>query len=621
MAMGPGAKLKRANRVGANGMSIFERISSELAYVKGALRALKRTTPIAKNPNRTVRELFEDLAREHADRLALFSDNERLTYRELNGRANRYARWAQAQGFGKGDVVALLMPNRPEFVSVWLGVAKSGGITALLNTNLPGASLAHCLNVVGAKAVIVDASLLPLYEAARPHVPDSVKIFVHGENKQGDLPRVDAMIEGYSDADIPAAERPPLTINDGCLFIYTSGTTGMPKAANMNHYRVQLAMHGFSGVTGATKDDRMYDVLPMYHSNGGLGGIGAVLTVGGSCFIREKFSAREFWTEATKHKCTMFIYIGELCRYLLAAPPGPADRSHTIRMCFGNGLRPDVFEPFRQRFGIQQITEFYAATEGNITIFNFDSKAGAVGRIPKWMEHKFVVKIVRFDVGTESPVRGPDGCCIECAPDEVGEALGQILNDPSKPANRFEGYADKKASEQKILRDAFKPGDAWFRSGDLMRKDAQGYFYFVDRIGDTYRWKGENVSTTEISEALTGFPGVKEATVYGVSVPHMEGRAGMAALVVDDQSKFDLDGFRAYMNAHLPDYGRPLFLRFQDHLEVTGTFKQRKVELVAEGFDTARTRDPIYFNDLRGNRLMPLDASLQGDIETGRLRL
>ena len=605
-------------------MSIFQRIASELAYVRGALRSLRRTTPIAKHPNHTVREMFEELAREHTDRLALFSDTERLTYSALNGRANRYARWARSQGFAKGDVIALLMPNRPEFICVWLGVAKAGGLTALINTNLPGASLAHCINVVGARALIVDASLFNLFEAAKPYLGADVKVFVHGEVARDDASvhaRIDTAIADFSDADLPANERVPLTIEDGCLYIYTSGTTGMPKAANMNHYRVQLAMNGFSGVTGATKNDRIYDVLPMYHSNGGLAGPGSVLTVGGSCFIREKFSAREFWTEAAKRECTMFVYIGELCRYLLSAPPGPQDRAHKIRMCFGNGLRPDVFEPFRDRFNIQQITEFYAATEGNITIFNFDSKPGAVGRIPKWMEHKFVVKIARFDVETEAPVRGPDGRCIECAPNEIGEALGQILNDPARPANRFEGYADKAASEKKILHDAFTPGDAWFCSGDLMRKDELGYFYFIDRIGDTFRWKGENVSTTEVSEALTSFPGIQETTVYGVQIPHMEGRAGMVAVVVEDFASFDLQGFHAHMNAHLPEYARPLFIRFQHHLEVTATFKQRKVDLVAEGFDPMKISDPMFFNDLRGDRLVRMDAALYGDIAAGNIRL
>ena len=594
-------------------MSIFERLTSEWAYVRGAVRALRRTTPIARNPNRTVRDLFEDLAREHSTRLALYSEKEILSYAEVNGRANRYARWAQSIGLGKGDTVALLMPNRPEFLCIWLGIAKAGGVTALLNTNLPGPSLAHCINVVNARTIIVDASLLPLFAGARPSLAPDVRILVHGGEAQTQIegePRLDLAIDAFSDENLAAEDRVPLTINDRCLYIYTSGTTGMPKAANMNHYRVQLAMHGFSGTTGARRDDRMYICLPMYHTVGGLCATGSVLTVGGSCFIREKFSAREFWSEIIRNDCTMFAYIGELCRYLLAAPATPHDTSHKIRLCFGNGLRPDVFTAFRDRFHLPHILEFYAATEGNVTIFNFDSRPGAVGRIPKWMERKFVVKIVRFDVEHEAPIRTPEGRCIECDPDEVGEALGQILNDPSRPANRFEGYADKAASESKILRDVFEPGDAWFRSGDLMRKDELGYFFFVDRIGDTFRWKGENVSTTEVSEAITSFHGVVEATVYGVQVPGMEGRAGMVSLVCENHSRFDLAGFREHLASHLPDYAQPLFLRFQDHLEMTATFKQRKVDLVSQGFDPVRVRDPLFFNDARTRSFVPIDELL-----------
>ncbi len=605
-------------------MSILERLASEWAYASGAIRALRRTAPIARNPTRTVRDLFEDLAREHGPRMALFTDREQFSHGELNARANQYARWARAMGFGKGDVIALLMPNRPEYVAIWLGVAKIGGITALLNTNLPGVSLAHCVNSVGARAIIVDETLRDVYEAARPMLNDDLKLYVHGEGQRGetpDAPRVDKMLAGFSSADIPAAERTSLTVNDGCLYIFTSGTTGMPKAANMNHYRAQLALLGFAAVANSNRDDRMYITLPMYHTNGGLAAVGAALTVGGSCYIREKFSAREFWADAVKHDCTMFFYIGELCRFLLAAPPGPFDTSHRIRLCIGNGLRPDIFTQFRDRYRIPVVLEFYAATEGNITIFNFDSKPGAVGRIPKWMERKFVVKIARFDVETEQPVRDSNGHCIECAPNEIGEALGQILNDPSKPANRFEGYADRSASEKKILRDVFAPGDAWFRSGDLMRKDELGYFYFADRIGDTFRWKGENVSTTEVAEAMTDFPGVKETTVYGVAIPHMDGRAGMASLVVESLSDFDLAGFRSHLTDRLPDYARPLFVRFQDHLEMTATFKLRKVDLVADGFDPLRIRDPIFFADPRSTSYTPIDEVLYIDICSGKIRL
>jgi fatty-acyl-CoA synthase len=601
-------------------MSIIDRVVSELAYLRGAIRALRRTKPIARNPDRTIRDLFESLAQRFGDRPALFSDRELLTFQELNGRANRYARWARANGLGKGQVVSLLMPNRPEFVAVWLGIAKSGGITALLNTNLPGQSLAHCINSVDSKILIVDAALLPLLETANGLLRADIKIFVHGETSR-DLPRVDLQLLDQPADNLTGDERTGLTINDRCLYIFTSGTTGMPKAANVNHYRVQLAILGYSGVTGARADDRMYVTLPMYHTVGGVCATGAVLSVGGSCYIREKFSAREFWTDVIEHDCTMFAYIGEMCRYLLATPPSPADRAHRIRLCFGNGLRPDIFEAFRDRFGLAHIIEFYAATEGNVTLFNFDSKPGAVGRLPKWMERSFVVKVVRFDIETEQPVRDAAGRCIECAPDEIGEAIGQIIEDPNKPAARFEGYADKASSERKILRDVFTEGDKWFRSGDLMRKDALGYFYFIDRIGDTFRWKSENVSTTEVAEAISTYPGIHEVNVYGVKVKHSEGRAGMAALVVDDVGQFDFDAFRQHLTKCLPEYARPLFLRFQDHLEMTSTFKARKLELVDEAFDPVRVRDPLFFNDARRGAFVPVDEILYQELQDNRVRI
>jgi fatty-acyl-CoA synthase len=600
-------------------MGPLERVAGEIRYLRGALRTLRAVAPISKHPDRTLRDLVERCAARFGDRVALISERETFTYRELNGRANRYARWAASQGIGKGDVVALLMPNRPEYLCVWMGIAKIGGVTALLNTNLTGKSLAFCITTVAAKAIIVDATMIAALETARPMLGTAPRIVVHGE--AGDLPRVDTALADFSDADLPMDERVPLTINDRCVFIYTSGTTGMPKAANINHYRVQLAMLAFCGVTGATGSDRMYDCLPMYHTVGGVCAPGAVLMVGGSCVIRDGFSAREFWADVTRRECTMFAYIGELCRYLVNTPPGPYDTAHTIRRCFGNGLRPDVWIAFRDRFRLPSIIEYYAATEGNITLFNWDSKPGAVGRIPKWAERFFVVAIVRFDVATGQPVRGADGLCIECGPDEVGEVVGQILNDPSKPANRFEGYAETSANEAKILRNVLKRGDAWFRSGDLLRKDAQGYFYFVDRIGDTFRWKGENVATSEVAEAMTAFPGVQEATVYGVLVPGADGRAGMAALVVDNPAEFDFAGLHAHLADHLPDYARPRFLRIRKELDLTGTFKPRKLDLVAEGFDPARCTDPLYVDRPGENRFVALDAALYRQIAAGALRL
>jgi fatty-acyl-CoA synthase len=290
-----------------------------------------------------------------------------------------------------------------------------------------------------------------------------------------------------------------------------------------------------------------------------------------------------------------------------------------VRLACGNGLRPDIWDAFQKRFRIPRIVEFYAATEGNVTLFNFEGKAGAIGRLPRLLERRFPVRLVRFDVAREIPMRDANGFCIRCAPGEIGEAIGRIVSDPAVPSGRFEGYADRADSERKILRDVFEPGDAWFRTGDLMRQDARGYFYFVDRIGDTFRWKGENVSTAEVAAALTSFPGIRDANVYGVGVPDHEGRAGMATIVTDGE--LDLASLRTHLQARLPSYARPLFVRVGGPLEVTMTFKPRTLELVAQGFDPDRTPAPLYFDDARRDRFVRLDAGLFQDIINGKVRL
>lgn len=599
-------------------VSLLTRASNDFVYLRGALGALRATKPIAKGPTRTIREALEDLAARYGNRPALLSDRECLTYRDLNERSNRYARWAHSVGVGKGDVVALMMTNRPDFMAIWIGIAKAGGATALINTNQTGEALAHSLRVIDARLAIVEADLMEPFDTARGLLAAPPSVHVYGGNTH---PRVDQAIQALDGGNLTCDERVPLTINDKCIYVYTSGTTGLPKAANINHYRVMLAMLGFSGAMSIRASDRVYVCLPMYHTNGGVIAPGSVLMKGGSCFIRDKFSASAFWPDVVAHRCTVFVYIGELCRYLLNSSPQPADLKHQIRMCFGNGLRPDIWAAFLQRFRIPRIVEFYAATEGNCSMFNFEGKPGAVGRIPTWLERRFPVKVVQFDFATERPARDQEGRCVECQPNEVGEAIGQIVDDPVRPAQRFEGYADKAATEQKILRNVFQPGDAWFRTGDLLRRDPQGYFFFVDRIGDTYRWKGENVATSEVSEALTAFPGIREASVYGVAVPGSDGKAGMASLVVDDPERLDLPALFAHAGARLADFARPVFLRFPRHLDVTGTLKPRKIGLVADGFDPDRIPDPLYVADPVRGTYTPLDRSLYKAIVSGVQRL
>jgi len=348
-------------------------------------------------------------------------------------------------------------------------------------------------------------------------------------------------------------------------------------------------------------------------------GVGSTLTVGGSVVIRDGFSARYFWDDIVRHDCTMFEYVGELCRYLLNTPVNPSETRHKLRLCCGNGLRPDIWEAFKTRFKLPHIVEFYGATEGNVVLFNLDGKPGSVGRIPRYLQSRFVTEVIRFDLEQEVPLHREDGFCIRAAPDEIGEVIGQILNDPARPSQRFEGYADTAENERKILRDVFEKGDLWFRTGDLMRRDKEGYFYFIDRIGDTYRWKGENVATSEVSEVLAVFPGIRDANVYGVSVPGYEGRAGMAALVVEGELDFEALG--RYVAAQLPHYAQPLFLRLQGRPRETMTFKRKKIDLVRESFDPTTTTEPLYFNDPETGRFIPLDAALYERIRAGEIRL
>jgi fatty-acyl-CoA synthase len=356
----------------------------------------------------------------------------------------------------------------------------------------------------------------------------------------------------------------------------------------------------------------MYDCLPLYHSVGGVVAVWATLLGGGSVVLRERFSASAFWDEVVSYDCTLFQYIGELCRYLAHAPACASEKRHRLRIAVGNGLRPEVWSLFQERFAIPRILEFYAATESNFSLYNVEGEPGAIGRNPAFLAASQSVKLVRYDQERDAPQRGADGFCTPCGPDEPGEAIGRIAND-------FEGYLDAGASEKKILRNVFKPGDAWMRSGDLMRKDARGFFYFVDRVGDSFRWKGENVATAEVAQAIAAYPGVLDVNVYGVAVPGRDGRAGMAAMVVRDD--FDIAGLRPHLAAFLPAYARPLFLRLSRELQVTETFKHRKRELAEQGFDPERIGEPVFFASPDSPIYVALDSALYARILSGAVPL
>jgi len=358
--------------------------------------------------------------------------------------------------------------------------------------------------------------------------------------------------------------------------------------------------------------------------------LGATMFSGAALALRRRFSASGFWDDVRRHDATAFQYIGEFCRYLVSQPPRPDDRDHEIRVAIGNGLRPDIWAEFRDRFGIPRILEFYGATEGNVAFMNFENKEGSVGRYPSALLRRVMsnAKLVRFDVETESHARGPDGFCVECAPGEPGELIGRIP-EGDRGSGRFEGYTSKEATDQKILRDVFEPGDAWYRTGDLLRRDAEGFHYFVDRIGDTFRWKGENVSTQEVAEVLAGFPGLDMINVYGVEVPGADGRAGMMAFVpavgpgaapAGDAPPFDGRAFHAFVSERLAPYAAPLFVRVLQQPELTGTFKLRKVTLQQEGFDPAGVSDPLFVRDDAAGAYVPLTPERFAEIQRGDRR-
>jgi len=595
-------------------MDLAKRLRREWRYLSGLTRTLARVRSINPTSKTLICDDLEAAVDRWRTRPALDFEDAALTYGELDALANRCAHWALRQGLGRSDSVAVILPNRLEYLPLWYGLTKVGAAAALINNQLAGAALAHCLNIAGARHCIVDSQTGDALEAARALLDRPVTVWNLSVPRDGQAGFARAL-EGQSGERPDRSARAGLTAADTALYIYTSGTTGLPKAARITHMRAQLFMRGFAGATGATSTDRLYLTLPLYHSTGGLCAMGAALLNGGSVALRSGFSASRFWDEVTAEGATLFVYIGELCRYLAAQPPHPLERAHKLRLAFGNGLGAEVWPVFRDRFGVRRILEFYGSTEGNVSMFNFDGTPGAIGRAPNYLGDLFNAALALFDVEAGAPVRQADGLCVRAAPGQVGECLGRI-GDGARTA--YSGYVDRAASEGKVLRDAFRRGDRWFRTGDLMTRDRDGCFYFVDRVGDTFRWKGENVSTTEVAQRLAAASGVADAAVYGVKVGHLDGRAGMAALVAAPE--FDLAAFGRYVAAALAPYAQPLFLRLMATLETTGTFKHRKIDLIADGFDPGKIGTGLYFRD-RTLGFVPLTQALYERIVSGEERV
>jgi fatty-acyl-CoA synthase len=566
-------------------------------------RALETVARATRDPSRTLPRVVAEWAIKYADRPALIGHAESYSFERLAHRLNQYARWGLARGTAKGATVALMLRNRPEYVAIWLGLTRIGAVVALIPPDLKGAGLAHALRAAEAEAVIGTTEAA---EALR-EAGFAGEIWTLGEGER----RLDEVVTLYSGAPLGDADVGAVTLDDRALRIFTSGTTGLPKAAEVSHRKIVTWTHWFAGLAGLDETDRHYNCLPMHHSVGGVVAVGAPWVNGGACVIAPKFSASRFWDDVARFECTSFQYIGELCRYLVGAPTHIRERGAKLRLALGNGLAAPVWRDFAARFPGIRVLEFYASTEGNVWLYNVEGRIGALGRLPAYLAAKAPIALAVYDEDAEAPARGADGFCRACGIDEPGEALGRIAGDA---ASRFEGYSDAQATERKILRDVFVKGDAWMRTGDLRRRDAEGFYAFVDRVGDTFRWKGENVACAQVTESLRSVPRVRDALVYGVKIPGHEGRAGMAAIAGD----FEWPALQAALAA-LPRWARPVFLRLTDDIARTETFKPKRALYVAQGIDPSASEDRVFVADGEGYR--PLTPSAHEALLSGALRV
>lgn len=561
----------------------------------------------------TIADRIEAQARAQGARPFLVYGDERYSYAEVDARANQFAHAMRARGLGPGDVCAMALENRPEFFFAWFGLAKIGAVAAFINTQVSGRPLAHAIEATGAKAVIVGEECLPNFAATEglPAVmqwllPDAEKPAPAELRRVGDTAFAEAIASASRDA-FPREPRAPLTAETPALLIFTSGTTGLPKAARYSHMRWMSSGDVMVDTIDATADDVFYCFLPLYHGAAATSVTSTALKAGATIVVRRKFSTREFWNDVRRYGITVCQYIGEICRYLLNQPPTDRDREHTLRCMMGAGLTPESWLRWVDRFGPIQIFEGWGSTEANTNLINVDNRIGSCGRVPYWEKTNF--RLVRYDLESGEHVRDARGFYLLCRPGEIGEGIGYIVDHPDIGGGRFEGYTSAEATEKKILRNVFVEGDAYWSSGDLLRYDEDGYFYFVDRIGDTFRWKSENVSTMEVADALSDYPGAELINIYGVQVPGHEGRAGMAAVVMQDGHRFDPASFYALTEARLPRYAAPLFVRVSQAADLTTTFKLRKVDLQRQGYDPTAFDDPLYVRSEADRTYLPYSTA------------
>ena len=558
--------------------------------LRAALTGLARP-----NSKKSIGTVFQERAARNGDRVFLRFGDQQLTYREANGTANRYAAVLAARGVGRGDVVAIMLRNSPNAVLAMLAVVKCGAVAGMLNYHQRGEVLAHSLGVVDAKVLIAETDLV----SAVPECGgcgDGETLTIE------DLERFAVSAPATNPASASAVQA-----RDTAFFIFTSGTTGFPKASVMTHRRWLAALVAFGGLGLRLKgSDTLYSCLPLYHNNALTVALSSVINSGATLALGRSFSASKFWDEVIAYRATAFIYIGEICRYLLNQPPKPTDRAHKVRLIAGNGLRPEIWDEFTKRFGIARVCEFYASSEGNTAFINIFNVPRTTGIAPMSLAY------VEYDPDTGAPLRDESGRVHRVPAGEPG-----LLLSPVNRLQPFDGYTDPESSEKKLVRNAFREGDCWFNSGDVMSPQGMRHAAFVDRLGDTFRWKGENVATTQVEAALGSDEAVEECTVFGVEVPRTGGRAGMAAVKLRDGAEFDGQSLARAVYGQLPGYALPLFVRVVRSIAQTTTFKSRKVELRHEGYGPD-VKDPLYVLAGRDEGYVPYYDEYPDEVASGK---
>jgi citronellyl-CoA synthetase len=564
----------------------------------------------------SVASIFEATAARYADRNMIIFEQQELTWREFNELANRMARALMDGGVKRGDSIALIMENRVEMLAYTVAMQKLGVITAFVNPALSGTQLAHCLSTAKAVKCVVGEEVFANLDAIRVDIglADEDILWIADQRTTAvpeGLEDALSQLDGYACDNL--ADTCEILAGDMAFYIFTSGTTGLPKAAKISHRRWMSGAYPYSKVGCRAKpSDRFYICLPLYHATGFICGVGSCFYSGASIFLRRKFSGSAFWSDVQRHSITNFIYVGELCRYLLAQPPCPEERNNSLDRVFGNGLRPDIWMDFKERFGISRVCEFYGSSEGNIGFVNGLNKDRTMGICGA------NILLVEYDIDADEMVRDEHGKVVEVAVGEPGLLLGEIDD-----RYKFDGYTNDSASESKILRDLVKPGDAWFNTGDLICQVDVGFamglahYQFVDRVGDTFRWRSENVSTNEVGEIINANRQVEMANVYGVDIPAADGKAGMVSLVLKDQETFDAEEFSAYVTSNLPIYAQPVFVRIQREVATTGTFKLVKGDLRKQAYHMDRVSDQLYYLPPREQRYRVFDQGVYQSVIDG----